>query len=204
MEATDPCFLCRPDPSLVYLESDALFAMLGWGPIGEGYSLIVAREHIPSMMDLSSREARLLQEFTDEVRDRLRPLFGDCVVTEHGRVAACLETATTAYEPHCLHAHRLVFPGLAELDLPRLAPHFAWHGSGSIEDAHSAFDSPGQYIYADFPDGSSQVAPVAGPLPRQLFRALVASVNGRPEDADWRTQPRLDLVEAARKRLGIA
>jgi hypothetical protein len=75
------CFLCSPDPELVYAYSDRFFAMTGWGPIGEGYSLIAAREHVPSMMDLSTEEAQELADFTSKIRDRIEPLFGGATIT---------------------------------------------------------------------------------------------------------------------------
>lgn len=193
--------MCEPDQGLAYAQSDSFFAMLGLGPIGEGYSLIATRQHVPSMMDLSRSKARELQEFTEQVRARLRPEFGECVITEHGRVAACLEAATSAYEPHCLHAHRLLFPGLADIGEAAVAYRFEWRSYSDFSDAHARFDWPRQYLYAEQADGACQVAPASGPVPRRFFRTLVAALKGTPEAVDWRSQPRLELVEAARERL---
>jgi hypothetical protein len=201
MRVRSECFLCGPDPELVYADSDSFLAMLGWGPIGEGYSLIATREHLPSMMDLADSQAHELQRFTDQVRARLRPLFGECVITEHGRIAACVEAVTRTYEPHCLHAHRLVFPGLVEIDMPVLAPQFRWQTHDSFLGAHAVFDWAGQYLYAEAASGTCFTATVAGPVPRRLFRTLVATLEGVPELSDWRSDPQFDLVQAARERL---
>lgn len=149
MTASAECFLCDPDASLVYLEKGPFFAMLGLGPIGEGYSLIATRQHVPSMMDLTPRETGELASFTEQVRARLRPLVGPGVITEHGRVAACVEAATATYEPHCLHAHRLVFPGLDQLDVAALSPSFEWTTWPSGAAAHRGFDWAGQYLYVE-------------------------------------------------------
>jgi len=96
--------------------------MLGLGPIGEGYSLIAAREHVPSMFDLDSGSREELETFTKLVRATLRPHYSSSVVTEHGRVAPCVSRILRAHEPHCLHAHRLVFPGIGVFDLAHHTP----------------------------------------------------------------------------------
>jgi hypothetical protein len=88
------------------MRSDEFFAMLGHGPIGEGYSIIATVEHEPSMLDLDAAVTQRAEEFTQAVRERLLPMYGSAVITEHGRVAPCVATQTRAHEPHCLHAHR--------------------------------------------------------------------------------------------------
>ena len=40
-------------------------------------------------------------------------------------------------------------------------------------------------------------------LPRQFFRGIVASRRGEHEMADWAKRPRLEVVDAARHRLGL-
>lgn len=67
----DGCFLCHLPERLVYDESDHFIAMLGLGPVIEGYSLIAAREHAPSMLDLPPRLVLELTEFTRRVRARV-------------------------------------------------------------------------------------------------------------------------------------
>ena len=198
------CFLCDPEPELTWLSSRNFRAVLGLGPIGEGFSLIATREHLPSMLDLEQAVAQELAEFTAMVRERLKPLYGPAVVTEHGRIAPCVAPLARRHEPHCLHAHRLVFPGHGSLDLGAVAPRMPRRDFSSYLDARHAFDWPGQYVYAEQPDGSCQVGAVAGPLPRQFLRAVVANAQGRPEIADWRQHPGHETVEAARSALGRA
>lgn len=176
--------------------------MLGLGPIGEGFSLIATREHLPSMFDLDSEVAEELIEFTAEVRSRLEPLYGCAVVAEHGRVAPCVGPAIRRHEPHCLHAHRLVFPGQVSLDFSQVAPHMPRSEFDSYLAARREFVWPGQYLYAEQPDGHCEVGVVNGPLPRQFLRAVVASARGRPEIADWRSYPNHQTVKAARLALG--
>jgi hypothetical protein len=125
-------------------------------------------------------------------------------VTEHGRVAPCVAPAVRRHEPHCLHAHRLVFPGQDSLDLGAVAPRMPRRDFNSYLDARHEFGWRGQYVYAEQPDGSCQVGAVAGPLPRQFLRAVVARAQGRPEIADWRRHPDYATVEAAKSALCVA
>ncbi len=192
------CFLCEPEPEWTWLESESFRAVLGLGPIGMGYTLIATRLHLPSMFDLDRHMAMELAEFTAEVRGRIGELWGPMVIGEHGRVAPCVASATRKHEPHCFHAHRLVFPGQRSLDLRAAAPKMHVLGYASSADVDSGAVGPGQYIYAEQSDGSCQVGLVDGPLPRQFLRAVVARDQGRRELADWRLSPRHDEVNAAR------
>lgn len=195
------CFLCEPAPDLVYSVSENFFAMLGLGPISEGYSLIAAREHVTSMLDLPTAQRSELVEFTRQVRGRLGALYGPIAITEHGRVPPCLDRHVRAHEAHCLHAHRLVFPNASVLDLT-LAPHgFKVQTYGSFIEAAADFRDTGQYLYTEGPDGGCQLASVCGPFPRQFFRRLVARAAHVPELSDWQAHPRLELIAEAHKRL---
>ncbi len=174
--------------------------MLGLGPLTEGYSLIATSEHVSSMLDVEQQHVDELVEFTA----RVRAMLGACgyppaTVTEHGRVAACVHTATVRHEPHCLHAHWLLFPGAPVVDLRLVASTVKRYNS--FHEARRAFDWPGQYLYSEAPGGGCWIAPARLPVPRQLLRHLVARSLGAEDAADWRAQPGLDMVEAARRRL---
>lgn len=195
------CFLCRPEPEWTWHETANFRAVLGLGPIGVGYTLIAAREHLPSMLDLEEPLVAELEEFTLDVRRALEELSGPSVVGEHGRVAPCVAPAVRRHEPHCLHAHRLVFPGHARLDLGAVAPGMTLRRYATFAEAHAASAWPGQYVYAEDPDGSCQVGEVEGPLPRQFLRAVVAAQQGRPELADWRRSPRRHELDDASRAL---
>lgn len=197
----ETCFLCEADHPWIYERSAHFVAMLGLGPIGEGYSLIAAREHVPSMLDLEPPLVDELVEFTSRVRARLRPHYGEAVVTEHGRIAPCLAAYARAYEPHCLHAHRLVFPGHHGVDLVGAYSRLGAQRYVSFFEAARVFDEEGQYLYAENADGTCEVVPVRGPVPRQFFRRLIAIRSGAPYLADWNAYPQLAVVAAAQHRL---
>jgi diadenosine tetraphosphate (Ap4A) HIT family hydrolase len=198
------CFLCEPDPTLVFARTQNFFAMLGHGPIGEGYSLIASIEHEPSMLDVSLTLAREVEDFTHTVRERLAPHYGPALVTEHGRVAPCVATATAAYEPHCLHAHRLVFPGWDRLDIRALAPEFRWRKYPSFLVARENGAPSGQYLVCQHADETIDISQVPAGVPRQFFRSVVATAVGRPKLADWRRTRGETQIEAARHRLGLS
>jgi len=200
LQGPQTCFLCDPDPGLVYLRQGNFYAMLGLGPLSEGYSLIATHEHVPSMLDLDRKGAGELVEFTRLVRAR-QALHGyeAGAITEHGRVATCVHAITDAHEPHCLHAHRLLFPGEPAVDLRLIVSHVQSY-SNSLA-AFDGFNWPGQYLYSEAADGSCSLARAPRRLPRQLLRRLVAHRLGLDEAADWRTNPGLALVEAGRQRL---
>lgn len=198
----DRCFLCNPEPEWTWLESQHFRAVLGLGPIGLGYTLIASREHLPSMLDLEEELADELTTFTELVQQRLGALWGDSVLCEHGRVAPCVAAATRSHEPHCLHAHRLVFPGHSKIDLRQAAPRMQVLEFASFSAARDSLDWPGQYVYAQAPNGPCQVGLVSGPLPRQFLRAVVAASKGQRELADWRSSPRRHELDRARQLLG--
>jgi diadenosine tetraphosphate (Ap4A) HIT family hydrolase len=197
------CFLCQPDERLIYLREARLFAMLGHGPLGRGYSLIATADHVPSMLDLDDEAAQELVLFTERVRATLRPVFGEAVITEHGRVAACVAAVAQQYEPHCLHAHRLVFPGEYLPDLRTELPGYEVIAFRSFTEARRNFRWPGQYLYVESPDASCHITAAPQRVPRQFFRRVIAARRGEPEFTDWQRAPRLDEVEAAARDLGL-
>lgn len=204
-QQADECFLCEPDTSLVYLKEGPFFAMLGLGPIGTGYSVIATAAHVASMFDLDAEEGRLLTQFTARVRNLLSPHFGPCSLAEHGRIALCVSIATKAHEPHCLHAHRLVFPSLPNLPLRLAVPDLPVETFESFDDARMRQAFPErQYLYTEDADGSCEVCFPSRPIARQLLRQLAVALRKEARDvADWRTFPNHATIETAQKALGL-
>ena len=198
------CFLCHPDPELVFERDDGFFAMLGLGPLGAGYSLIATEEHQPSMLDLSRACVTRLERFTALVRERLATHWpGPIAIGEHGRVAVCATAVVRRYEPLCIHAHRLVFPGTGVIDLQLLAAEVSEFESFGSAYTAARDQVSGPYLYSERSDGSCQLAVAPSSLPRQALRRLVALARGTPELADWKRYPGLNEVAAARTVLGL-
>ncbi len=203
-EPPPSCFLCDPDPALVFARDDGLFAMLGLGPLGIGYSLIATEQHERSMFDLPQGRIQALEAFTALVRDQLGAHWrGPVAIGEHGRVPICMAPEVRRYEPHCLHAHRLVFPGIEELDLRLLVAGVMEHETYASAHKAARHQISGAYLYSQRSDGSCQVAAAPRSLPRQALRRLAAVANGTPELADWRLHPGLGLVAQAQSALGL-
>ena len=187
----------------MFARSEQFFAMLGLGPLGEGYSLIATTTHVPSMLDLDPAEVRALGDFVRTVRAMLEPCFGAAAMTEHGRVAACVAQIAATYEPHCLHAHRLVFPGTERVDLHDVPAQLVVQEFASFDAVYRGFSPPAQYLYTEAVDGSCQVAGYPGRMPRQIMRRLVAAERGELDRADWRACPGWEIVVSAQRKLGL-
>jgi hypothetical protein len=198
------CFLCAPNKEWVYSKSSKFYSMLGLGPIVEGYSLIATQAHLPSMIDLSLSDVSLLIDFTANIRQILNRHFGQTVITEHGRVAPCVDPEVDRKDAHCFHAHRLVFP--TEIDFTNV---FSQHNLeveeySSFIECKQQFKWRGEYLYYERPNGSCLIASAPGKLARQFFRYKLADAIGHPELASWRDFPALKAVERARKKIFIS
>lgn len=196
--ASDSCFLCYPSRELLYLADGSFFALLGLGPIVEGYTLIATREHIPSMLDLAATEFDSLLNFTQRVRETLSTYYGDVIVTEHGRIPIC--EARRGAQQHCFHAHRLVFPVTMHLDERLSGLGLPWARYGSPTDIRD-FAWHGEYLYYENQEGECMISPAPSTLMPQFFRHTVAEMVGRPELASWAKYPQPDIILKARSKL---
>ena len=167
----------------------------------EGYSILATNEHIPSMMDLSLEDTKRLCKFTRRVRERIGQYYGEAIITEHGRVAPCIDRDKAGRKSHCFHAHRLVFP--TPIDLL----HSFHEHSLEVEEypdfvaCRQGFTWRGEYLYYERHDGSCVIASAPYRLVRQFFRYKLARQIGHPELASWEDYPSYRVVEAARRRL---
>lgn len=199
-ERDDTCFLCKPDPNLLYLSDQSFQAMLGIGPIVEGYTVLSTNAHIRSMFDLPSDHVEAFLTFRFKVVELLTRLYGPVIITEHGRVPNCDFNEPTQ-EPHCYHAHQLIFPVCTDL-VPELRS--AFHDNISqyadFAEAHKQCDATDEYAYYEDSSGIAYVAKHAK-FPRQFFRMLVADKVGHIERVDWRNWQGWDLVNTAKLKL---
>jgi len=181
------CFLCRPRQELVYATSDAASALCGLGPLVSGYSLIATAAHVRSAADARAVVPGFTG-FVDRVRDVLTARFGTCVVSEHGRVPVCKDISGTS-DPHCYHAHFLVFPGCPPIE-ERARKFFAKsERSSSLDDALIIAAQHDEYFLISDAVGSFQVLTRPGKLIRQFARMLVADALQIPHKTNWRKHP---------------
>jgi diadenosine tetraphosphate (Ap4A) HIT family hydrolase len=182
------CFLCKPENDLIYHSDTGAFALCGLGPLVDGYSVVATRKHARSTADLTSVEEKEFQEFAVSIRARLASKFNSCLMTEHGRLPVCVDYTGTS-EPHCYHAHFLLFPGVR--DLEDNARSF-FRKTDVLDSLSAALESakPLQEYYLYSPTPSRfLIMTRPGRMIRQFSRYLVAESLGRPELADWRRHP---------------
>jgi hypothetical protein len=198
------CFLCNPDPALVYMESGSGRALCGLGPLTEGYSVVATRDHIRSAADALSLVPEFIT-FTESVRSQLTNMFGPTLLTEHGRLPVCIDHGEGA-DTHCFHAHFLLFPAAPSIAKGTAATFF-----GVSDDAISLADAlqlahtyDEEYFLFSPTAEQASIMRSAPTLPRQFARVLVADAQGRPAAADWRTYPSLESASRLAARLRSA
>jgi len=195
------CFLCNQNVKLTYYDDINFYAMLGIGPIIEGYSLIVTKKHIPSMLDLSDDLGKELTKVTSNIKKILLDKFGKCIITEHGRVPPCEIEELDKHEAHCYHAHRLVFPINIDLTDSFTRHNLKVYNFNSFSEALEKFRYKDEYLYFEKFDGTCIIAPTRNKIARQFFRYEIAEKIGKPELANWKRYPELKAVASTLDKL---
>jgi hypothetical protein len=131
--------------------------------------------------------------FLTLVRAELESKHGSCLVTEHGRMAVCVDYE---HDPHCFHAHFLVFPGVS--DISDLAESYfsSFEGFDDLESALKYAATLDEYLFVSPKNDKFNI--FAGPLnvPRQLARYLVGWRTGASHLSDWRAFPELEQAKS--------
>lgn len=179
------CFLCQPESDLVYHGVAEGFALCGLGPVVDGYSVVATREHIRSTADLTDEPGQKFQNFAVDVRSRLIEKFGSCLMTEHGRLPLCADYSGTS-EPHCYHAHFLLFPSVIDLEQRARSFFRKTDEFVSLGDALKFAGLAQEYYLFSTTPARFLIMTRPGRIIRQFSRFLVADSLGQPELADWR------------------
>ncbi len=185
------CFLCSPDPDLVYWSDATSFALCGLGPIVKGYSVVATRTHLPSAADAAAGEALEFLTFVSDVRSKLARQYGTCLLTEHGGLPACIDVSGTT-DPHCFHAHFLLFPAAPAVETRALVYFANNESASSLAAALEIARSHREYFLLSPELDRFLVMTRPGRMIRQFARLLVADSIGRPELANWRHHPLRD------------
>src|ERR1017187_10505376 len=177
--STDNCFLCRPGKHLVYAQDENCVALCGLGPIVPGYSIIGTKAHVASAAD-AIESIPTLMTFAENVRFALTTKFGTCLMTEHGRVPVCTDAFGNS-DPHCYHAHFLLFPGVPDLS-NIAAPYFAAAQDAlCMKDALKIGLALKEYFLLSPNSGSFYIMSRPTRLVRQFARLLVADSVSAPD-----------------------
>ncbi len=196
------CFFCDPDKDRVLYTSEHFYVLLGLGPIVEGYVILVAREHTRSMFDLPAETRKAYEQEKQYLKSVINDIYGPSIITEHGRIQACVAEDEDAHDLMCYHAHQLFFPRNIELgNLSKEGPfEKVFEGAGLFQMSSSALQDEDEYLLFENSVGSTCVYKVRGKCPRQYLRYLVARSIGRPELASWQLHPGYNKIRIAREK----
>ena len=196
----DNCFLCQPNQDLVVATYGNVFSMVGLGPITERYLMIAAKDHVQSFADFFLNEPEIAGEI-EKTRAVLEYGREPLLMTEHGRVPACLDDKDE-HDAHCFHAHVLLFQSTKDIEEVASGYFMKREVFGCLSDA-LAYAAECQNYHLLSPN-SNRFVVLTGALnvPRQFFRQLVAIEEDQPELADWRHRPHVEraLANAERER----
>ena len=193
MNPQQPCFLCVPDPALVYASDGNHIALCGLGPIVEGYSLVATRAHVRSWADAGDGLA-----FVETIRNVLNQRYGSCLLTEHGRMPLC---GSRPGDGHCYHAHFLLFPAVPDIS-QKVRPYFFRADTlGSLADALGAAKQMEEYFLFSPSEDEYLLMSRPGRLIRQFARLMVAESVGEPEKASWVRYPEYNKATVAATEL---
>ena len=198
----EDCFFCDPDRDRVLYISEHFYVLLGLGPIVEGYVILVARQHIRSMFDLPTEIRAAYEHEKQLLKSVINDTYGPSIVTEHGRIQACVSEDEEAHDLMCYHAHQLFFPLTIELgDLSKEGPfEKVFEGARLFEMSPSTLQDEDEYLLFENSGGGTDVYKVNGKCPRQYLRYLVARSVGRPELANWQRYPGGEKIRRAREK----
>jgi hypothetical protein len=196
------CFLCDTPPDLLYAQNPEMVALCGLGPLVPGYSVVATRAHARSAADALGTVSTLVH-FTVAIRERLAGTYGPTLITEHGRVPACVGGAD--HHAHCYHAHFLLFPSAPPQIATQARAFFKDHWCAStMEQALERARHESEYFFISPAPDEFLIVTRPGRLIRQFSRMLVADALGRPEDANWQANPRRELaLQYARELRGL-
>ena len=190
METKTGCFLCEVPLDIMYAESETAIALCGLGPLVPGYTVVGTKAHVASAADVSSQYPEFL-EFAEGVRSFLVKHYGSCLVTEHGRMPACVGPAGEP-DTHCFHAHFLMFPGVP-LVSESARPYFASRQTFSnVREALESALGVAEYFLISPDADEASILTRPGRLIPQFARMLVAKATGHPELTNWRKAPLRD------------
>jgi hypothetical protein len=179
--------------------SEYFYVILGLGPIIEGYVLLVAKQHIRSMLDLPIRMRRSYESEKSRLKHIVTRAYGPTIITEHGRIQACLAEDEEARDNLCFHAHQLFFPISTDLrSLSKEGPFTNVFEGASLFDLNISSLEDEEYLLFEDAKGIVTVHIVRGKCPRQFMRYLVARSIGKPELSNWATYPEWDKIARAK------
>ncbi len=179
----------RYPENIILFESDNFYVKPALGHFVEGYCLVISKEHLRTMAELSSKEAAELEEVLGETERQLTAIYKNGLCTfEHG--AACSSNRAGA----CIdHAHMHILPTSCDVTA-RLAA----LESVRISELRELCDfaNRGQsYIYYEPQPGERLVYACDDRVPSQFMRRLICKQLDTNRNWDWRVSPYREVIQ---------
>ncbi|MBA7682243.1 hypothetical protein ES703_90592 [subsurface metagenome] len=171
-------------PNRIITETENFVVVPSIGQIVEGYLLIVAKAHHPSMGCLSDSEIKELEDLMQRTRLLLTPTYGRPLFFEHGVVDG-IESGGCGIS----HAHIHAVPLADEVDLlPLIQQSFRGCSIQSLTGLtqKALYDRP--YLFYEDQQANRYLFDLhaANGIPSQYLRRAIASKLGSQE-WDWRS-----------------
>jgi len=179
---------------LEMLSLDDFAVIPGVGPLAEGYLMIVTRQHIRSMAELSTEQFSILAGLKRHVRAVIEKYYGSPIIFEHG---PALKSGSGG---SCIdHAHFHILP--LEIDLVSILKNE--HSLRSINEIKSLAEYPAKkvsYLFFENQKGDMYICEAAN-LPSQYLRRIIAEELGISDRWDYAVFPNYELISATIEKL---
>jgi ATP adenylyltransferase len=181
-----------------FYENADFFAIASIGALVEGWSLVVPKPHAVSLRDFYGTDE--FKSFSTKVVERVRSVYGNAVVFEHG---SNHEGSLTSCGTD--HAHLHVVPLTFSLRQDLLESGLSWQEVKSSEISATA----GGQEYLFYCDNLDNADPVGllhvlrQPI-SQFFRKMIAAKLGKLDVADYKQHLHLVTSENTQSRLVVA
>lgn len=169
-------FTVSEAPSELMFETESFGAAADIGMIIEGYSLIISKEHIPSIA--CSNQLDELDHVKQKLRMALQTAYGDSVIFEHGAASFSRNAGC------CInHAHLHVVPCQVDL-LPYLRREYPFRPIENVSELGSLARKKG-YLSYENQGGRRFIAEVDVAI-SQYFRQVLCLALGNIVPWNWR------------------
>lgn len=184
------------DSRTLYI-SEQFLAIAGLGPLAEGYTLLLPKEHCCSLAHLPRAQYDELEKVSLQLRRTLTRLYCPPIIFEHGPMphrkdggivceggGSCMDHA---------HLHFLPWPGNTDRLASMLRKRHPWQKISHLSEleAFAAKDMP--YIFLETSPRQRWVFE-APSVPSQYMRRLLAEALGEPEQWNWHFYPGVERV----------
>jgi diadenosine tetraphosphate (Ap4A) HIT family hydrolase len=194
------CVFCDPAEALVLNEGINFCVVADVAPLRAGHVILHSKGHHSCAGDVPEELLPELTAYKAAVEERMGEAFGSWVGYEHGRAGHCLSDGVEHRLCHHFHLHLL--PGTSQAS-GTLSIRFERVPMQNYQDIRCMYAQYGDYLYVEA-GGSMDYFPVDGPITRHLLRTLIATEDGRPELADWKSFGDPQLLNEGMERLSAA